>query len=76
MASSQGARAIPEWPPTRPPVTARLTTTCGLITPILGRRRRPAAGAAATPARDHSQPNLARTREAGQLTRPAARGAA
>jgi len=57
-------------------MTARLTTTSGLITPILGHRRRPAAGAAATPARDRSQPNLARTCEAGQLTRPAARGGA
>jgi hypothetical protein len=76
MTLGQAAKAIPGGPPTRPPVTARPTTTSGLITPILGRRRTAAAGAAAMPARGSSQPNLARTRLAGALTRPAARGAA
>jgi hypothetical protein len=76
MALGQGAKAIPVGPPTRPPVTARLTTTSGPITPILGRRRTAAAGAAVMPARDSSQPSLGRTRRAGALTRPTARGAA
>jgi hypothetical protein len=59
----------------RPAVTARLSLASRPATPILGRRRA-AAAAAAAPGQDGSRPNLARTRQAGALTWPAAAGGA
>jgi hypothetical protein len=60
----------------RPAVTARLIMTSWLVMPIPGRRRTAAAVAAAMPGRDGRRPNLAKTRRASALTRPAAPGAA
>jgi hypothetical protein len=57
----------------RPAVAVQLTVANGLTTP-LGRRRAGAAGVAAMPGRDGSQPNLARTHHRGRLIRPAADG--